>query len=71
MLKLSAALSSLRADTETIKRYQEKELELSIELNRLKADYAKSIHDASEVREMRKQIEIMRNKVSEATKMNE
>jgi hypothetical protein len=71
MLKLSAALSSLRADTETIKRYQERELELSIELNRLKADYAKSIHDASEVREMRKQIEIMRNKVSEATKMNE
>jgi hypothetical protein len=43
----------LRADTETIKRYQARELELSIELHRLKGEFAKSIHDASEVREMR------------------
>jgi len=46
-------LSSLRADTETIKRYQARELELSIELNRVRAEFTKAIHDASEVRNMR------------------
>ena len=71
MVKLTAALFSLRADTETIKRYQDKEVELQMQLSNLRAEYVKLVQDASEVIQARKQLAIMRDKVSEATKINE
>lgn len=53
MIKLTAALYSLRADTETIKRYQDKEVELQMQLSNLRAEYTKVVQDASEVTQAR------------------
>ena len=42
-----------------------------MQLSNLRAEYVKLVQDASEVIQARKQLAIMRDKISEATKINE